>query len=505
MAAVLRLLLIGLLLASCAPARVHSVRSPRDGAEMVLVPAGPFRMGSEDGDEDERPLHVGDLPAFYIDRYPVTNGRFVQFLRSTGFHPRDPRAFYVAGQAESGLSWDGSTWQVIPGREDYPVNGVSYYGAEAYARWAGRRLPTEAEWEVAARVKDAAGALQAYPWGSSALPCGQIPSQECHPNDQGRAPVASNPVDKTPLGIFDMAGSVAEWVEDDFTLAVGCRFQASLGSYCEGNPSCMANICGTSADCQTECQGTGTPNGCGTSNLPNGGEACPTIPATEVMVDPLFVTYDHAAKTQGPDCQYAGDAQNRAPMSKGGGVAEPSCAQNPAMRTSQWGYGPSGSGDGSRQLGFRCVVRAGAAVPRATGTARLQLPGSPSCGVMTIAPVTPDTPPPGWGSHTRVALATQLGLVVGKYDAASKKYAIDLGDKQAFPATPCPASGYVAVFGGNTTLVVSAVPVTAFDLHIEYPSQSGSSCLLSYDQTVNLLANTSSCGGMAPPNGTYCP
>ncbi len=377
--------------------------------------------------------------------------------------------------------------------------------ARQYCQVHGRRLPTEAEWEVAARVKDAAGAIQTYPWGSSALPCGQIPSQECNPNDDGRAPVASNPADKTPLGIFDMAGSVAEWVEDDFTLGVGCRFQVPLASYCEGNPACMASICSSSADCQTECQGTGMSNGCGTDTLPSGGAACPTIPAAEVMVDPLIVTYDHAASTQGRDCQYGGDNQNSAPMSKGGGVAEPSCAQNPAMRTSQRGYGPSGAGDGSRQLGFRCVVRASAAVPRATGTARLQLPGSPSCGVMRIAPVTPAAPPPGWGTQTRVALATQLGLAAGKYDAASKKYSIDLNDKLAFPATPCPASGYVSMFSGNTMLVLSAVPVTAFDVHIEYPSQSGSSCLLSYDQTVNLLANPTSCGGMAPPNGVYCP
>lgn len=207
MAAVLRLLLVGLLLASCAPARVHSVRSPRDGAEMVLVPAGPFRMGSEDGDEDERPLHVVDLPAFYIDRYPVTNGRFVQFLRSAGFHPRDPRAFYVAGQAESGLSWDGSTWQVIPGREDYPVNGVSYYGAEAYARWAGRRLPTEAEWEKAARGTDA----RAYPWGNEWDPR-RANGDGAADGFPGLAPVGAMPGGASPYGAEDMGGTLWEWV-----------------------------------------------------------------------------------------------------------------------------------------------------------------------------------------------------------------------------------------------------------------------------------------------------
>jgi formylglycine-generating enzyme required for sulfatase activity len=378
--------------------------------------------------------------------------------------------------------------------------------ARQYCQYRNRRLPTEAEWEVSARVKDATGAMQAYPWGDTPLACGQIPSQDCRSGNQELAPVGSSALDKTGLGIFDMAGNVAEWVEDDFTLGVGCRFQVALGPICSGDTTCTANMCNTPAGCQTECQGGGFSGGCGGS-LANGGDTCPTVPAGEGMVDPFVVTYDHGTPAQNSGCQNSSPSSS-APMSKGGGVWEPSCAQNPAMRTSQQGYGSSGgSGNGGRQLGFRCVQRGTSpSLPRATGTARLSLSTAPTCGVIEIASVTPDTPPSGWGTQTRVALGSPLGWAIGKYDTMAKKYTIDLNDKQVFPGTPCPVTNYQPTWNGSGFLVLSGVPVTSFDVQIKYPAQSGSSnCVLSYTQTVNLLGYQNSCSGIGPPSGAYCP
>jgi hypothetical protein len=267
-------------------------------------------------------------------------------------------------------------------------------------------------------------------------------------------------------------------------------------------------MCNTPAGCQIECQGNGMINGCMTSTLANGGDTCPTVPAGEAMVDPFFVTYDHGTQSQGSGCQYSSTPSSSAPMSKGGGVWEPACAQNPAMRTAQQSYGSSGSnGNGARQRGFRCVQRGTpSTLPMPAGTARLAFSSTPpACGIIEITSATPDTPPSGWGTQTLVALGSPLGWAVGKYNAAQKKYTIDLADKQAFPASPCPMTGYQTMFNGSAMLVLSGVPVTSFDVQIKYPGQNGSStCVVSYTQTVNLLGNLNSCSGMGPPSGAYC-
>ncbi len=377
--------------------------------------------------------------------------------------------------------------------------------ARQYCQYRNRRLPTEAEWEVAARVKDATGATQAYPWGDTPLGCDQLPSQDCS-GDHRLGPVGSTAVDKTPLGIYDMAGSVAEWVEDDYTLALGCRFQTTSSTLCGGDTACTANVCGASAGCQTECQGNGAIGGCGGS-LPNNGDFCPAVPATEALVDPFFATYDHATQAQGSGCSNNSQSQSFAvPMSKGGGVWEPACAHNPAMRTAQQIYGMGGGGNGARQLGFRCVQRGSTpGLPKAAGTARLMLTTPPACGTIEIASVTPDTPPLGWGNQTRVALGSQLGWATGKYDATSKKYTINLTDKQAVPGSPCPLSSYQPMFNNSGILVLSSVPITAFDVQIRYPGQGGTpNCQVSYTQTVNLLGNVNSCSGVGPSNSPSC-
>jgi len=112
----------------------------------VLVPAGEFIMGSDNGQVNERPARKIRLPTFYIDRFKVTNAQYARFVRETG-HPA-PR------------SWKGGKMPV--GKGDYPVVGVDWRDAVAYAKWCGKRLPTEEEWEKAARGADGF----VYPWGN---------------------------------------------------------------------------------------------------------------------------------------------------------------------------------------------------------------------------------------------------------------------------------------------------------------------------------------------------
>ena len=168
-----------------------------DGAEMVHVPAGWFVQGSPDdepgADPDEHPQRRVYLDAFWIDRHEVTNRRYAAFARSTGH--RAP------------LYWEGG--EIPEGHEEYPVVGVSWADARAYAAWAGKRLPTEAQWEKAARGEH--GAL--YPWGNE--------WEEARANNTARmASVGSHPGDESPYGCLDMAGNAWEWCRDWYNLYV---------------------------------------------------------------------------------------------------------------------------------------------------------------------------------------------------------------------------------------------------------------------------------------------
>ena len=179
---------------------------------MVLIPEGPFQMGSAGGGEFEGPPHEVYLDDFCMDEVPVTNREFARFVRQTGHRTTaeaDGRAWgYSHGEFGliPGLSWRS---YVTPGRERHPVVLVSWHDAEAYCGWAGKRLPTEAEWEKAAQ-----GGLpgQLYPWGQGA-PDGtqsnfaRSPS-EIPPTTQGGrfAPNA--------YGLYDMVGNVWQWCAD---------------------------------------------------------------------------------------------------------------------------------------------------------------------------------------------------------------------------------------------------------------------------------------------------
>lgn len=165
----------------------------KDGAVLVRIPAGAFLMG----DDEESPRREIFLSAFYLDRYEITLGRFARFLRAAGNAPKPE-------------NWPESNLEQLA---DFPVIGVSWHDAEAYCRWAGRRLPTEAEWERAARGGDE----RKFPWGSEDPTAarsrfGIADARAVYPD--GVAAVGSHPSGAAPREIFDLAGNAAEWVAD---------------------------------------------------------------------------------------------------------------------------------------------------------------------------------------------------------------------------------------------------------------------------------------------------
>lgn len=195
----------------------------------VLIPAGPFMMGTSVEPwalDNERPAHEVHVPGYWIDTIPVTNGAFRSFIDDGGY--RNPRWWTAQGWThvkEAGLVapkyWerDGDRWirtrfgVVEPVPEDEPVQHVCWFEADAYARWAGRRLPTEAEWEKAARHDPRSGRSRRYPWGD------EDPSPR-HANLGGSAlrpsPAGSYPGGASPLGVHQLIGDVWEWVSSDF-------------------------------------------------------------------------------------------------------------------------------------------------------------------------------------------------------------------------------------------------------------------------------------------------
>ena len=179
-----------------------------DGKEMMLVPAGEFLMGTSDVQlelflsthpdwqrnwlSNEQPPHRVFLDAFYMDKTEVTNAEYKRFVDATG---HQPPAHWVDGQ-------------IPAGQEDYPVVNVHKPDdAAAYAAWIGKRLPTEAEWEKAARGTDG----RVYPWGNSWDP---TRANVLGSGRDGPAPVGSYPAGASPYGVLDMAGNVWEWCVD---------------------------------------------------------------------------------------------------------------------------------------------------------------------------------------------------------------------------------------------------------------------------------------------------
>ena len=226
--------------------------------ELVELPGGPFRMGSTQFYPEEAPVHTATVGACAVERHPVTNAQFAEFVADTGYitvAEQSPDPALYPGAAPQDLvpgalvfrSTSGPVdlrdwrqwWEWVPGadwrhpfgpdsaswnfedRLDHPVVQVAYSDAAAYARWAGRRLPTEAEWESAAR----GGATTTYAWGDDVAPGGQLMANTW----QGRFPyrndgavgwVGTSPVGTFPAngyGLVDMIGNVWEWTTTQFS------------------------------------------------------------------------------------------------------------------------------------------------------------------------------------------------------------------------------------------------------------------------------------------------
>ena len=158
--------------------------------DMVFIPGGPFWMGVDHIECDANPMHKVHVEPFYIDRYAVTNFQYEDFIRVTGYEPKGNwREYFSAG------------------KEYYPVTGISYDDADAYAYWVGKRLPSEAEWEKAARGEE--GHL--YPWGKK-----WDPSRTCSEESSKSHTVSvdSFPEGQSPYGVMNMLGNVWEWTDD---------------------------------------------------------------------------------------------------------------------------------------------------------------------------------------------------------------------------------------------------------------------------------------------------
>ena len=212
-----------------APEGAPPARVEPPAASEVLVEGGPFVLGTDDEPwayDNERPAHEVELAAFWIDAAPVTNGAYLEFVAAGGYDDR--RLWSEAGwewRSEAGLDgpefWaregDGAWSRLRFGRREplpseEPVQHVCWYEAEAYARWAGKRLPTEAEWEKAASWPPG-GRKRRYPWGDE-------PPDDELANLGGTlfrpAPVGAYPEGASPYGCRQLIGDVWEWTASDF-------------------------------------------------------------------------------------------------------------------------------------------------------------------------------------------------------------------------------------------------------------------------------------------------
>jgi len=180
---------------------------------MVRVEAGPFEQGNDSLDalDNERSVHTVNLPTFWLDRFPVTQGQYQSFMEAGGY--RDPRWWSAAGWRwlqENPVSRP-LYWQ--PDAADHPVCGVSWYEADAYARFVGKRLPTEAEWEKAASWNPATAQRQRYPWGEAS----PTPHHGNYGHSVGQTtPVRAYPQGQSPVGCYDLLGNVWEWTDTWF-------------------------------------------------------------------------------------------------------------------------------------------------------------------------------------------------------------------------------------------------------------------------------------------------
>jgi iron(II)-dependent oxidoreductase len=177
--------------------------------DMVEIPAGAFTMGSADGPADERPAHSVTLPGFRIDSLPVTNAGFAMFLDAVGPYNARGERLFDADDPDARIRRSGTRWTADAGFERHPAVEVSWVGAREYCAWLGKRLPTEAEWEKAARGSDA----RRYPWGNAAPDATRAQFNAAF---NETAPVDRFAAGASAYGVQDLAGNAWEWISSAY-------------------------------------------------------------------------------------------------------------------------------------------------------------------------------------------------------------------------------------------------------------------------------------------------
>jgi len=194
--------------ASVAPSAAPTPTVPVAPEGMVYIPGGEFNLGRDDGEPDERPSHPAAVKAFFLDQSETTNEQYQKFIDATGYSPPP--------------SWKGG--RVLEGTEKLPVTDVTWEDATAYARWAVKRLPTEEEWEFAARGTD--GRL--YPWGNEWQP--DRANTQNRPGEKRKVePVGQFPQGDSPYGVHDLSGNVWEWTASDYVAYPGGFIEPQAG------------------------------------------------------------------------------------------------------------------------------------------------------------------------------------------------------------------------------------------------------------------------------------
>ena len=172
---------------------------------MTLIAEGDFVMGSNNGPDDEKPEHRIFVRSFFMDVLPVTNAEFATFLNARGLKNHIGESFYDDDDRDARIHQQDLKWQANQGYATHPVNEVSWVGARDYCAWLNKRLPTEAEWEKAARGTDA----RKYPWGNSKPNHKQALYGAAY---NSSAPVDAFPEGASPYGVLDLSGNQWEWV-----------------------------------------------------------------------------------------------------------------------------------------------------------------------------------------------------------------------------------------------------------------------------------------------------
>jgi formylglycine-generating enzyme required for sulfatase activity len=177
--------------------------------EMITIPTGVFSMGRNDGPDDERPAHAVTLAAFAIDRLPVTNAQFAAFLNARGHSTATGERLYDYDDSDARIHQVAGKYVADGGYENHPVVEPSWLGAREYCAWRGKRLPSEAEWEKAARGSDG----RRYPWGNAAP---DRTRAQFGARFNETAQVENFAAGASPYGVLGMVGNAWEWVSSAY-------------------------------------------------------------------------------------------------------------------------------------------------------------------------------------------------------------------------------------------------------------------------------------------------